>query len=124
MAVSFCGFGAWHLSDGSIPEHGGSVSSGSGSGRGGVWRWLFPLPAGEDGHAVLFAQVLLRPLASFDLSTQNTFFLDHLHHFGVSTEPRHLERNANTNMHKLPLNSRCDFRDVGLFLCGGFLFVV
>lgn len=86
MAVS-----SWSVSDGRIPEHRGGVSGGLGSGWSGVGRGLLPPPAGQDGHTVLFAQILFRPLTSFDLSTQNAFFLDRLHHGGVSTEPRHLE---------------------------------
>lgn len=80
------------VSDGSVPEHGGGVSGGGG--RGGIRRRLLPLPAGQDGHTVLFAQILLRTLASFDLPTQDSLLLDHLHHGGVPTEPRHLENNA------------------------------
>lgn len=68
------------------------MCGGLGGGGGRVGRGLLPPPAGQDGHAVLLTQILLRPLTSFDLSTQNAFFLDHLHHGGVSTEPRHLER--------------------------------
>lgn len=79
------------VSDGRVPEDGGGVSGGLGAGGSGVGRGLFPPPAGQDGHAVLLTQILFRPLTSFDLSTQNAFFLDHLHHGGVSTEPRHLE---------------------------------
>lgn len=76
-------------SDGRVPEHRGGLSAGGGRGR--VWRRLLPLPAGQDGHTVLLVQVLLGPLASFDLSAQDAFLLDHLHHGGVSAEPRHLE---------------------------------
>lgn len=74
--------------NGRIPEHRGALSAAGGWGR---VRWrLLPLPAGQDGHTVLLVQVLLGSLASFDLSTQDAFFLNRLHHGGVSTEPRHL----------------------------------
>lgn len=90
MAVSsWCGC----VSDGRVPEHRG-VSGGRGSGRGRVGRRLFPPPAGQDGHTVLFTQVLLGPLPSFDLSAQNAFLLHRLHHGGVSAQPRHLEGSA------------------------------
>lgn len=78
------------ISDSSVPEHLAGVS-GCGGGRGRVRRRLLPPPAGQDGHAVLFAQILLRTLTSFNLSTQNSFLLDHLHHGGVSGEPQHLK---------------------------------
>lgn len=87
------------VSNGSVPEHrSGLPRGGGGGGRGWIWWRLFPLPAGQDGHTVLFTQILLRPLTSFDLSTQNSFLLDHLHHGGVSAEPRHLEmKNSSTS---------------------------
>lgn len=98
MAVSsWCGC----VSDGRIPEHGGGVSRGRGSGRGRVGRRLFPPPAGQDGHTVLLTQVLLRPLTGFDLSTQDAFLLDGLHHGGVSAEPRHLEGSVNISTTRL-----------------------
>lgn len=91
-------------SDGRVPEHRGGLSAGGGWGR--VWRRLLPLPAGQDGHTVLLVQVLLGPLASFDLSAQDAFLLNHLHHGGVSAEPRHLEaavqRSASSRPFPLP----------------------
>lgn len=93
----------WWISDGGIPEHCGGLSGSSGAGWGGVWRRLLPLPAGQDGHTVLLTQILLRPLTSFDLSTQNPFLLDHLHHGGISTEPRHLENDGKINTDPQPL---------------------
>lgn len=85
------------VSDGRIPEHRG-VSGGRGSGRGRVWRRLLPPPAGQDGHAVLFTEVLLRPLPRFDLSTQDALLLHGLHHGGVSAEPGHLQGSASISV--------------------------
>lgn len=42
------------VSDGRVPEHRGGVSGGLGSGGSRVGRGLFPPPAGQDGHTVLF----------------------------------------------------------------------
>lgn len=88
------------FSDSGVPEHRGWLP-GSSAGWGWIWWRLLPLPAGQDGHAVLFTEVLLRTLASFDLPTQNSFLLDHLHHGGVSAEPRHLEmeQSSSTYLH-------------------------
>lgn len=103
----------WHLSvcvlllcisDGGVPEHRGALSGGGGRGR--IWWRLLPLPAGQDGHTVLFTQILLRPLTSFNLSTQNSLLLDHFHHGCISAEPRHLRTESSltsTCRHAAPL---------------------
>lgn len=88
------GRGLMALSDGGVPEHGGGGLSGGGGGRGGVGRRLLPPPAGQDGHTVLFAQIPLGPLPRLDLPAQDPLLLDHLHHGGVSAQPRHLEHSA------------------------------
>ena len=62
------------FSDSGVPEHRGWLP-GSSAGWGWIWWWLLPLPAGQDGHAVLFTEVLLRTLASFDLPTQNSIMV-------------------------------------------------
>lgn len=85
------GRGLMALSDGGVPEHGGGLSGGGGGGWGRVGRRLLPPPAGQYGHTVLFAQIPLRPLARLDLPAQDPLLLDHLHHGGVSAQPRHLE---------------------------------
>lgn len=92
------GRGLMALSDGGVPEHGGGLSGGGGGGWGRVGRRLLPPPAGQYGHTVLFAQIPLRPLARLDLPAQDPLLLDHLHHGGVSAQPRHLEHNGDISM--------------------------
>ena len=79
------------VSNGGVPKYSAGLSSGGNSGRGWIWRWMFLLPAGQDGHTILFTQIFLGPLTSFNLLTQNLFLFDHLHHGGVAAEPWHLE---------------------------------
>lgn len=72
--------------DGRVPED---------CGLGGVgWRAVFfaPVglfPAGQDGHAVLFAQSFVWFLPCLDLVAKMPFLFDHLHHGVVPACPWH-----------------------------------
>lgn len=103
LVISVCALVSL-FSDSGVPEHRGRLSGCSGWGR--IWRRLLPLPAGQNGHTVLLVQILLGPLTGFDLPTQNPFLLNHLHHGGISTEPRHLETTQTSASATLSLQLR------------------
>lgn len=89
---TFCVFFFFFKLDGGVPEDCGWLDGSSGLGR--IWWQLLLLPAWQNGHAVLFTEIPFRPLPSFDFATQNSLLLNHLHHSGVPTKPRHLKMNG------------------------------
>lgn len=69
------------LSDGRVPHHGLRSLAGRCAGLTRLWR--FP-PAGQDGHAVLLAQALIRPPMGFDFLAQAPLPLYHFQQLAVT----------------------------------------
>ena len=85
-SIKQCGANARTHSYGSIPEYRLLFRIG--------WRAVLLcsrilLPAGQDGHAILFAKALFRFLSSLYFFAQATLFLNHLKHCMVSMKPLH-----------------------------------